>query len=1689
MKNFNLKNTTAVLVLACILVCKHNIHAQGASNAYPVVINPTMAYAPYSVYVSDFADRAYPMLKPMVTFKDANETSINVYLRIVVQSNKVRLSNAIDFRPSRPVTLFPNQPYTFSPDELEEYFLPQNINPEGITNEQLQQNARLPEGLYSFTIEVFDWQSQKPISGKISQQLWLVLKDPPRVISPQCGVYIKPMEVQNIPFTWQHANAFSPNSQGTEYQLTVEEITDTTIGDTRSAIQNAKTLPIWQTTKALNKYTEIMDVAAPALDLGKAYAFRIQASEVSGKDVYKNDGYSEVCWFYYGYPANRKIELKSPIAAFQYKRIEKPTFKFKAPDKSIATQKFSYTLKVVVKDSAQEPADAMLKNEIWHTQDFLSYDPNDMTVRIDKALEPNKNYAWQVTCNSDGQVVAKSPVWWFKGPPVLEVLDAGPHKVYITSTSTTDLNNLAGKGYLLINGDTLKVDFQNLRVSDFGGQYILEGGSIRKSFNPGFNIEIAPKQPRNPVANFNYTELKLDKVGMNLLGHLRYPLPFPVQNGEKNYIKSQNEWVNYDRLKVATTLRAEGIQKFKLLDPLDFELTVDSSTVFFLFDNKYENFHTGSFTLTPEVKTEQSTPVVYPYYRHSNISYLTPNVVNPASNILLIRNTGMVLQPDSVLIDMDEETSPAGLEPGWKGAYFPKFKMLYRTKIDEFAQVQLLKEISQSFSQNSETQTKKGNNQAIVARVSGRGITADLSPTFASQDSIKFNTYPAVPKQMYVHISNNVVSDSRWEGNMLVPVISPKKTFPYTIPLTSEGFIDGYMQEMEGYNFTMNAGKGDRELDITVHRAVFVEKDRLAINLTLDWKGVGVTLAQQGGFFAWGNYRIGFGEPDGAIAINGQMQGTVSKYPFNVEGIGAGSSGGAYSFALTGKLNGGEDMAGEKGPPSTNVYSIEPNSWARKEQGQGEQLENVTKNTSGGEETAQVPQQPAPETIDESELAANAAAGIEAAEAAKKNVSGEVTTSYSGNFKVDEKKINETVDKLKDAAEKKIDETVDKLKDATWGYLLTQLQKNVDKRWLTAVTNYLNNKFNPVQLLQNKLDTLSLKLTTKIDSLSVKAENLVGNGVVAVIRPIKNNVKKLAKKPEMIAAIDRIANEVQDETVNQVKSAIKKSIKDNIRDPLEKTLTVDIKAKLETIVKEEIGNIGFNAETGEAELELELNIGHALERVIKEALSTLDPKKIGDAAVNTGKDAINNIDTKAISDRLSKAIIAEGSKALGKYVASKALGKAGGELLKKLPIRMDQLGDRLMAGDVKGMLLALDPMEVKMNTKFMSLQGWIKFTPDDPTYGNVWRGDVNLSVNVPKKISFVGTYMGGKKDGTDYWFCQLRGGGDEKKALSNNSVKKEESPPQMGGALSKDVGVLDNPVNLGVAKVVGLTGRLWHHMREDEGKGIVPDITADKGAFVRFVIFDGGTDGKTFRMDLAAGIQLDATGDYEVDFKGDAQFMSISPTVKAPDPNAGVKADIRLFYNSKEQHMLAQLGIEIKNAGVCAAGTMEIETKPGYWHVYIGDEPLNKRIRITPACAGWGGQGWFKIDQRIIEIGLAVSFGAKGKVGIDIGIFGVAVTYDVGAAAGVKAEFQYNPSFQLNKAGIFIDIWGELGVCVKAFLVIDACVTLVKVGLHGELMVVFNPPPSYVEGKLNGFFEVFGGLLSFNFDAKIKKNL
>lgn len=266
------------------------------SQNYPVQLT-TQLSPPFSGYLNDYIAPDNEQLKALILFTDFTKPSYNVKLKFKLSGQGITIESK-PFYFSGPVNLQPGIPLQLSGTELADLLNPNNLNFSGISLADYNQRKVLPEGFYEICFTAYDYNN--PSNIQVSQQscatAWMMLSDPPYLNLPACSTSVMVQAPQQVVFQWTPMNLASPNSAfNTEYEFSLYEV--------RPNGQNPNFIiqslpPIYQVTTT--QTTLLYGLTEPVLYTGMEYVWRVKAKDISGRDAFRNNGYSQICTFTYG---------------------------------------------------------------------------------------------------------------------------------------------------------------------------------------------------------------------------------------------------------------------------------------------------------------------------------------------------------------------------------------------------------------------------------------------------------------------------------------------------------------------------------------------------------------------------------------------------------------------------------------------------------------------------------------------------------------------------------------------------------------------------------------------------------------------------------------------------------------------------------------------------------------------------------------------------------------------------------------------------------------------------------------------------------------------------------------------------------------------------------------------------------------------------------------------------------------------------------------------------------------------------------------------------------------------------------------------------------------------------------------------------------------------------------------------
>jgi Fibronectin type III domain len=278
----------------------------GFAQLYPVQMT-TVFNSPYSSKVSDYATSMDVKMQLLINPTDVSITNRQVKLKLYLQGNGIQAQTSDFVLGETPIFINGGELLTLTNLDLAPLFRLENL--QGLSPNQYANT--LPEGVYAFCFEMFDYATNQRISQKSCANIYLLLNDPPQLNTPTRNEQITATDFPNILFTWTPRQA---NAINVTYKLELKQIIDPNL-DPQFAF--AVSPLIYEET--LFAPTLIYNTSKPALQAGMRYAWRVRAISTSGLSenaVFKNDGYSEIFWFTYASTCNAPTfvlsEVRSP---------------------------------------------------------------------------------------------------------------------------------------------------------------------------------------------------------------------------------------------------------------------------------------------------------------------------------------------------------------------------------------------------------------------------------------------------------------------------------------------------------------------------------------------------------------------------------------------------------------------------------------------------------------------------------------------------------------------------------------------------------------------------------------------------------------------------------------------------------------------------------------------------------------------------------------------------------------------------------------------------------------------------------------------------------------------------------------------------------------------------------------------------------------------------------------------------------------------------------------------------------------------------------------------------------------------------------------------------------------------------------------------------------------------------------
>ncbi|MDQ2657927.1 MAG: fibronectin type III domain-containing protein [Bacteroidota bacterium] len=476
-------------LLACI-----NTDAQ----VFPVRVT-TQLTPPYSPYLSDYTSPGSQNFMIQVQLNDVTVANYPCRLRLTIEGVGITLRTKTGFG-QRPLILQGGVPQIFYGEDIREYFHPASFDFSGLSRSAYDNSARLPEGVYRFSVEVLDYNRGTVVSNAGTTVAWIILNDPPILNQPLNLSTVKVTDPANILFSWTPRHTASPNAAfTTEYTFRLIELWSENSNPQGAFLTQ---LPLYEETTRENQL--FYGMGQPALLPGRRYAWQVEARDAGGKDLFKNQGRSEVFVFQYGealpVPDNLRMRWAKPTTlAIQWDGIP-------GADGEIRYRLQYRQRRRTESHEWYEAWTRFTERTFYHLQPGTEY---EMKIRSENALQESEYSEIRVfkTLREEADVfVCRDDI----DPPPLpesnvplfhlsinDTIHAGGYDVLVRDVMKVE-NRYYGAGLIIIpwfNSAKVRATFEKIAVNE---QFWLTSGTIKSVWNHKGTYLIEEQSPITP---------------------------------------------------------------------------------------------------------------------------------------------------------------------------------------------------------------------------------------------------------------------------------------------------------------------------------------------------------------------------------------------------------------------------------------------------------------------------------------------------------------------------------------------------------------------------------------------------------------------------------------------------------------------------------------------------------------------------------------------------------------------------------------------------------------------------------------------------------------------------------------------------------------------------------------------------------------------------------------------------------------------------------------------------------------------------------------------------------------------------------------------------------------------------------------------------------------------------------------
>jgi hypothetical protein len=332
-----------------------------------------------------------------------------------------------------------------------------------------------------------------------------------------------------------------------------------------------------------------------------------------------------------------------------------------------------YKLTIAPVDSGQTPAQALKINTPVLEQTMVEAISQYRIYHDSGVLQNNKKYAWIVVATSksyNNQVVAKTEPQLFSVTGAAELAEnvtdffIGKYKIKVTSVTNKNMHKFSGKGEtrLWYRGPLISFNFHDLSIVQFdtlGAKYLkVKAGTIWESITiPDVPLTIGAGSNPALSAKIKLSVFRISPTYSTVMGVIKLITPF--MKNENNVtsnlvIETSGDFMNIDpqsRIKIDTVYLRKNLPEYKLIQPLNYYLSLSSFSRFAINNNKLDLYLNGSITLPDKFKDRDGNKIEFIFNAAPGFRFDVDNS-NHSCYYKLTTNNDLLCHVQKVNIDL-----------------------------------------------------------------------------------------------------------------------------------------------------------------------------------------------------------------------------------------------------------------------------------------------------------------------------------------------------------------------------------------------------------------------------------------------------------------------------------------------------------------------------------------------------------------------------------------------------------------------------------------------------------------------------------------------------------------------------------------------------------------------------------------------------------------------------------------------------------------------------------------------------------------------------------------------------------------------------------------------------------------------------------------------------------------------------